>query len=119
MSDDGYSVLRSFSTKEEADVAAAALNASGVPAIVGNAHSAAMDWTVVQAMGGIQVMVPSSMLAESRVLLDEPANDEPSEPLRRNDQWKARILLLWVFGPVALAIGYAVVMFALDLMASH
>lgn len=113
--DDGYSTVSSFSTLEEANIAAAALRAGGVPASLGNEHSATTNWTTIMAMNGIQVMVPTSMLAQARSVLNERAawgsqdaedpEDEPYEPPRRKDQWKARILLLWLLGPIVVLWG--------------
>ncbi|MBI1361261.1 MAG: hypothetical protein GC155_13370 [Alphaproteobacteria bacterium] len=110
--DDGYSVLASFSSMEEANIAVAALRAGRVPAIVGNAHSAAVAWTMVPAMGGIQIMVPSTTLEQARALLQERVeigpdftddpDDVPYDPARRKDRWKVRVLLLWVLGPFVL-----------------
>jgi hypothetical protein len=112
---DGYSTLVSFSTMEEADVAAAALRAGGVPALIGNQHSASMSWTMVTAMGGIQLLVPTGMLAEAQALLHErialesadgdELDERDYEPSKRKDRWKAQILLLWILGPFVLILG--------------
>ena len=112
---DGYSTLVSFSTMEEADVAAAALRAGGVPALIGNQHSASMSWTMVTAMGGIQLLVPTGMLAEAEALLHErialesadgdELDEQDYEPPKRKDRWKAQILLLWILGPFVLILG--------------
>ena len=65
----GYSVLISLATKEEADVAASALRADGVDAFVGNEHHAAIEWGLVHAFGGVQVMVPAARREQAKRLL--------------------------------------------------
>ncbi|HEX5007079.1 MAG TPA: DUF2007 domain-containing protein [Hyphomonadaceae bacterium] len=109
-----YEVLISLASREEAEVAAAALRAEGVDAFVGNAEMANMHWGTVQAMGGLQIMVPARMLSEARTILrdrvNEAADDDEAayDPSKRKDRWKAWVLLIWVLGPVAVVILIAV-----------
>ncbi|MEZ5939290.1 MAG: hypothetical protein R3C52_13915 [Hyphomonadaceae bacterium] len=110
--EDGYSVLVSLATREEAEIAASALRANGVGAFVGNADMANMYWGAVQAMGGLQVLVPTSELAHARQVLSDQARaaaeddeeDADYDPAKRRDRWKAWILLAWFVGPVAVVI---------------
>ena len=105
MSEDGYRLLRSFAMKEEADVAASALVAYGIPAIVGNANAATLDWTLIPALGGVQVLVPARQHTEALQVLNlgDDADTSPSFHVRRRDHWKAKLLLLWVLGPIVVA----------------
>ena len=109
-----YAVLVSLSTREEAEVAAAALRADGVDAFVGNAEMANTHWGTVQAMGGLQIMVPARMLSEAKNILRERLSvadddEEGYDPSKRKDRWKAWVLLIWVVGPLVgiIVIGFA------------
>jgi hypothetical protein len=116
-----YAVLISLATREEAEVAAAALRADGIDAFVGNSEMANMHWGTVQAMGGLQIMVPARLLPEAKDVLNRRLNDaaedqdEGYDPSKRKDRWKAWVLLIWVLGPIAalLVIGFAVRIFAI------
>jgi hypothetical protein len=105
-----YAVLTSLSTREEAEVAAAALRAGGIDAIVGNAETANMHWGLVQAMGGLQILVPSVSLAEARRFLRDrlksvsESEDDDYDPSKRKDRWKAWVLLVWILGPMAVLV---------------
>lgn len=73
-------------------------------------------------MGGIQLMTPSSMIVQAKAILREPvtlgpaatadAEEEPYDPARRRDRWKGQVLLVWLFGSVALFLGGAVLQMA-------
>lgn len=115
---DGYSVLLSLTTREEAEVAVAALRADGVGAFLGNDHHAGVMPFQMQAMGGMQVMVPSAQLQEAKALLEarrreawDDADDEGEAMPQRRDRWKARLLALFYVGPLALLLGAGVVVF--------
>jgi hypothetical protein len=107
---DGYALLMSVSTREEAGVVVAALRAGGIPAILGNEHHAnAMTFGTV-ALGGMQVMIPAAQIGEARELLRERVqgdwdedDDEPVPP-RRRDRWKARLLLAAFVSPLLFAL---------------
>jgi Putative prokaryotic signal transducing protein len=107
---DGYALLMSVSTREEAGVVVAALRAGGIPAILGNEHHAnAMTFGTV-ALGGMQVMIPAAQIAEARELLSERLqgdwtedDDEPAPPKRR-DRWKAWLLLAVFTAPLLFAL---------------
>lgn len=107
-----YAILVSLSTREEAEVAAAALRAQGVDAFLGNAHHASvMALGGVQALGGMQVMVSRSQLVEARELLrariNEWAEGDGDKALGRRDRWKAWLLLAMLFSPVLLGSAFA------------
>lgn len=101
---DGYSVLISFATKEEADVAASALRADGVDAFVGNAHHANKEWWAVAALGGLQVLVPSARLVEAKQLLRERlvrSMDVGVDDFAvRRDRWKAWTMFAFTIAPL-------------------
>ena len=105
-----YAVLTSLAMREEAEIAAAALRANGIDAFIGNSEMATMHWGTVQAMGGLQIMVPASRLTEAkdflRERLSEAAEDDEEgyDPARRKDRWKAWVLLIWIAGPIAAGI---------------
>jgi hypothetical protein len=108
-----YSVLISLATREEADVAASALRADGIDAFLGNVHHATAQWGGVQALGGIQIMVPSSRLIDAKELLrgrlKDWSEESAEEPAPRRDRWKAWVLLAFVLGPLAVALAYRLV----------
>jgi hypothetical protein len=93
-----YAVLISLATREEAEVAAAALRADGVDAFVGNANHAGMQWLYVLALGGLQILVPRRKLADAKALLRERIKENAEvgldEPARRSDRWKLWAMLL-------------------------
>lgn len=99
-----YAILISLSMREEAEVMASALRAEGIDAFVGNVHHANVDWGWTIALGGMQVFVPASSLAEARDVirarLSEVAKspDPEAEPATRRDRWKAWTVLGSAFG---------------------
>lgn len=105
---DGYSVLISFATLEEAGIATCALEAEGVPAIVGNGNHARVDWPTTLALGGIQVLVPTAQLSEAKALLRGrlQAGDElgREDYAPRRDRWKAWLLMIVMVGPIVLSL---------------
>ena len=90
-----YAVLISLATREEAEVAAAALRADGIDAFLGNANHAGVEWFYVHAFGGVQIMVPRSKLEDAKTILQqrirEHASDHPEDRVGRRDRWK-----IWV-----------------------
>lgn len=102
-----YMLLASISTHEEAAVMVAALQAEGIPAILGNGHNAtAMGFGAV-ALGGLQVMVPASLLHDARSLLRDrmqeswnfEGDDGPVAP-KKSNRWKAWALLALLAWPL-------------------
>jgi len=61
----------SYSTKEEALVVQALLRANEVPASLDNYHHASNDWYIIQALGGIRVLVPAHTIEQCEELLGE------------------------------------------------
>ena len=105
-----YAVLISLATREEAEVAAAALRADGVDAFIGNAHHAAMQWFHILALNGLQILVPRMKLEEAKALLQERLREnaaaEQEDVVRRTDRWKIWLIALWIYGPFAIALAY-------------
>ncbi len=104
-----YVILASISTQEEAAVMVAALQAEGIPAMLGNGHHAtAMGFGAV-ALGGMQVMVPAAQLEEARSQLRERMQEDwdlegdegPVKP-KRSNRWKAWALLALFASPLVL-----------------
>lgn len=107
MSDEqcGYAVLISLATREEAEVAAAALRADGIDAFISNSNHAYADWLNLLALNGLQIFVPSSKLVEARQALrdriQENAQVEFDEPVERRDRYKIWLTLAWLFSGFA------------------
>jgi hypothetical protein len=95
-----YAVLISLATREEAEVAAAALRADGIDAFIGNSNHAYTDWFTVLALNGLQILVPSSKLPAARQMLRERlienAQVEFDEPVERRDRYKVWLTLAWL-----------------------
>ncbi len=62
----GVSVVRRCASAEEAAVICALLNDAGIAASLENWHHAMIDWGVLQALGGVGVLVPANQLPEAR-----------------------------------------------------
>lgn len=96
-----YAILISLSTREEAEVMASALRADGVDAFVGNAQHVQANWFYALALGGLQVMVPRSRIAEARALMRERLRDNadayPEEQVGRRDRWKLWLVVMVVY----------------------
>jgi hypothetical protein len=117
---DGYSVLISFATREEADIATCALEAEGIPAIVGNGNHARVDWSATLALGGIQVLVPTLQVAEAKAALRERlrAGDEMGRDdyAPRTDRWKAWWLAAVIVAPILFSVALAFTYLAADVL---
>lgn len=61
----------------EAHIAAARLDAEGIPVHLFGIHHASMNWLMSTALGGIQLKVPGSLADEARRIL---ATEQPIEP---------------------------------------
>jgi hypothetical protein len=98
-----YAVLIALAGREEAEVVASALRADGIDAFIGNSNHAYVEWLLVPAFNGLQIMVPRQKLAEAKNLLRErikdfAADDDGAEPAIRRDRWRSWIgagLMLW------------------------
>ena len=103
MSDEqGYAVLVSPYTREEAEVMASALRADGVDAFVCPSNHQGMTWLYTLALGGVRVFVPQAQIEESKVLvrerLRENAEAHPEERVCRRDRWKVWLLAVMLYG---------------------
>lgn len=92
-----YAVLISLATREEAEVAAAALRADGIDAFIGNSNHAYTNWGYILALNGLQILVPRSRIEEAKQSLRERimenACDGEDEIALRRDRWKLWILM--------------------------
>ena len=95
-----YAVLISLATREEAEVAAAALRADGIDAFIGNSNHGAADWGLLPAMGGVQIMVPFLHLDEAKAALQERIKGDATAAMDefagRRDRYKVWITLVWL-----------------------
>jgi hypothetical protein len=106
-----YAVLISLATREESEVAAAALRADGIDAFIGNSNHAYVEWLLTPALGGLQILVPRAQLADAKSFLRERIREssemEAAEVAVRRDHWKGWFSIALLLGPFAvyLAIG--------------
>jgi hypothetical protein len=93
----GYAVLVSLYTPEEAEVMASALRAEGIDAFVGNRHHANVDWGWTIALGGLQVMVPTDRFDDAKAAMRtrwrEALENPEGDPVRRRDRWKVWLVM--------------------------
>ncbi|MGH8499135.1 MAG: DUF2007 domain-containing protein [Methylococcales bacterium] len=71
-----------------ADIVRGRLEAEGIPAILGNRHLVTAEWIWSQAMGGVQLMVPSEYVDEAREIIaeiDSGKCDYDIEELKQED----------------------------------
>jgi hypothetical protein len=98
-----YAILVSLATREEAEVAAAALRADGVDAFVGDTNHLGMNWFYTLALGGLQILVPRDRLEEARELLRERILENAEayyeERIGRRDRWKVWLIAIYAIGP--------------------
>lgn len=64
-------VVDNFIDVIHADIVRGRLEAEGIPAILGNRHLVTAEWLYSQAMGGVQVMVPSECISDAREIIAE------------------------------------------------
>jgi Putative prokaryotic signal transducing protein len=64
-------IVDNFIDVIHADIVRDRLEADGIPAILGNRHLVTAEWLYSQAMGGVQVMVPSEYVVEAREIIAE------------------------------------------------
>jgi Putative prokaryotic signal transducing protein len=64
-------IVDNFIDVIHADIVRGRLEAEGIPAILGNRHLVTAEWMFSQAMGGVQVMVPSDSIVEAREIIAE------------------------------------------------
>jgi hypothetical protein len=93
----GYAVLVSLYTREEAEVMASALRAEGIDAFIGNRHHANVDWGWTIALGGLQVMAPTDRFDDAKAAMRKrwrEAKENPEgEPVKRRDRWKVWLVI--------------------------
>jgi hypothetical protein len=98
----GYAVLVSLYTREEAEVMASALRADGVDAFACPSNHQGMAWLYTLGLGGVRVFVPHEQIEESRALvrerLRENAEVEPEERVSRRDRWRVWALAAMLYG---------------------
>ncbi len=103
MSDEqGYAVLVSLYTREEAEVMASALRADGIDAFASPINHQGMTWLYTLALGGVQVFVPRTQIEESQTLVRERLREnwdaEPEERVGRRDRWRIWLLAVMLYG---------------------
>ncbi len=75
-----------YSTPYEANMVKSKLEANGIPAFVADEYTIGMNWLYSNALGGVKVQVPESLVPEAlEVLRAEPVVEE----LRKIDEAKA------------------------------
>ena len=66
-------VVRVFSHPHEAQLACSALRASGIEAIIADAHIVSANWLYSNLVGGVKILVPSDEAHAAREILDSAA----------------------------------------------
>lgn len=78
----------SYSNSAQAHLARAQLERAGIPSYIDNENVGHMLWHIQPAVGGVNVRVPESALAEAKAVLESPSpidtndDDDPSESWR-------------------------------------
>ena len=112
-------IIRRCATLSEAQVCNGFLQSRGILSNIDNEHHAAVDWTIVSAIGGVHIRVPVSQYDESRALIvdrviwAESALAKPEfgfEPIKKTRYRLAWSMLIIWFGLFNLAAGAALVM---------
>lgn len=81
-------VLRRFFDPFEAQVASATLEAAEIPVFLQNENFANTAWTEIIAVGGVQLLVPETSVAEAEAVLGQSTHvlpEDPSEALSVED----------------------------------
>ena len=100
-------IVRTCATLNEAYICRGLLQTHGIQASIDNAEHAAVDWSIVQALGGVHIRVPISQygLAKTTIVQTvEHARNSPAksgeeyEPSTRSQRRKAWIMMLFWFG---------------------
>ena len=91
-----------FADVTEAQVAATALRASGIPATVQNEHFGQFYYLLQQALGGFRLLVPEVDAEDARAFLHEvrARPREPTPPPRPTRKRLAAAVLGFLFGGV-------------------
>lgn len=113
-------IVRTCATLNEAYICRGLLQTHGIHASIDNAEHAAIDWYVVQALGGVYVRVPSAQLKPAQDALIAHVVDAadmlkeyalPYEPITSSQRWKVIILWLFYFGVIQFFIAGLIVLF--------
>lgn len=75
MSVDNLTTIGSYSQPYEAHLVQQRLRDHGIPAFIANEHTISINWLYSNALGGVQVMVPSDRAEEARRILATNAGD--------------------------------------------
>jgi hypothetical protein len=67
--DDSWVLLETFTFPHDAEILRGALDSAGIPSRLENEHTLAMDWLLSNVLGGFRVMVPASLFADSKAML--------------------------------------------------
>lgn len=70
-------VIRRCATVVEAKICLALLEARGFSPVLANGHHAQQDWGSVQALGGVDILLPSSQLVAAKVAIIEAVTNGP------------------------------------------
>lgn len=102
-------IIRRCASLPEAYVCWGLLRANGFDASIDNRHHAAQDWAMVQALGGIQIRIPTSQFDDAKAcIIDavETAITKHSDPVRMTvwNRAKAITMAFHYFGLLPLAI---------------
>ncbi|MCA9482968.1 MAG: DUF2007 domain-containing protein [Nitrospina sp.] len=69
MNDDNLTTIGSYSQPYEAHLVQQRLRDHGIPAFIANEHTISINWLYSNALGGVQVLVPSDRAEEARRIL--------------------------------------------------
>lgn len=110
-------IVRTCSTLNEAYICRGLLQTHGIHASIDNAEHAAVDWFIVQALGGVYVRVPISQLHDAQEAMVEHINHADQllskHALRATDittsqRGKAILMVLIWFGVLHVIAGLAI-----------
>jgi hypothetical protein len=79
-------VVRAFSHPHEAQLACSALRASGIEAIIADAHIVTANWLYSNLVGGVKVLVPSDDADAAREILDSTAVVQTTDQPEADDE---------------------------------
>lgn len=71
-----FVTVATFNFSHEAYMAKNKLEAEGIPCMIADEFTIAMDWLYANALGGIKVKVPEEKFEEARVILDQDYSDD-------------------------------------------
>ena len=106
-------IIRRCATLSEAQICNGFLQSRGVLSSIDNEHHAAVDWTIVSAIGGVQIRVPISQYDEAKTLIVDRVTwakaafetpefgYEPIEKTRYLHAWSMLIIWFGLFNLIA------------------